>query len=112
MQALDGNNNFKRAYDKHVFVCINSRDALNSRVSCGEKGLDLRNAIVRVLAEKNIKNISVRINKSGCLDQCELGPVVVIYPQGFWYYNVNLSDVPEIIAKSIVGDIHIKRLSK
>ena len=112
MQTLDGNNNFKRIYDKHVFICINSRNALNSRVSCGEKGLDLRNGIVRALAEKKIKNISVRINKSGCLGQCELGPVVVIYPQGFWYYNVNLSDVPEIIAKSIVGDIHIKRLSK
>jgi (2Fe-2S) ferredoxin len=31
----------------------------------------------------------VRINQAGCLDRCEEGPVVVVYPQGTWYTYVD-----------------------
>ena len=98
-------------YDKHVFVCVNSRDDLK-RASCSQEGHDLRIAIIQELAASSFDGINIRINKSGCLDKCRLGPVIVIYPQGFWYYNVSLSDVPEIVNKSIVEDIYIERLSK
>ena len=45
----------------------------------------------------------VRANQSGCLDQCELGPTVVIYPQAIWYGHVTLEDVPRIIEETIIG---------
>ena len=45
----------------------------------------------------------VRANKAGCLDQCELGPTVVIYPQGVWYGSVTPADVPRIIEETVVG---------
>jgi (2Fe-2S) ferredoxin len=44
----------------------------------------------------------VRANKSGCLDQCELGPTVVIYPQAIWYGGVTLADVPRIIEQTVL----------
>ena len=44
----------------------------------------------------------MRANASGCLDQCELGPTVVIYPQAIWYGGVQVSDVPRIVEETIV----------
>jgi len=43
----------------------------------------------------------VRINSAGCLDQCELGPTLVIYPQGIWYGRVQLSDIPRIVEETL-----------
>ena len=108
---LTENDNCRLEYDKHVFVCINERKNSNKN-SCGKKGFDLRSAIIKELSLHSNINIKVRINKSGCLNACELGPAIVIYPQGFWYYKVSLLDVSEIINKSIIGDKYIKRLSK
>jgi (2Fe-2S) ferredoxin len=39
---------------------------------------------------------------SGCLDQCEHGPNLVIYPQGIWYGGVRLEDVPRIVEETII----------
>ena len=38
----------------------------------------------------------VRANKSGCLDVCEQGPAMVIYPSGFWYLGVNKKNIHKI----------------
>jgi (2Fe-2S) ferredoxin len=45
----------------------------------------------------------VRANKSGCLEQCEHGPTVAIYPQGIFYGGVSLKDVSRIIDETILG---------
>jgi len=52
----------------------------------------------------------VRANKSGCLDQCELGPTVVVYPEAIWYGQVRPEDVDEIIESHIVGGRPVQRL--
>jgi (2Fe-2S) ferredoxin len=44
-----------------------------------------------------------RATQYGCLEQCEHGPTVVIYPQGIWYGHVKLVDVSRIVAKTVVG---------
>ena len=44
----------------------------------------------------------VRANAAGCLDQCELGPIVVIYPQAIWYGQVSLDDVDRIVQQTII----------
>ncbi len=53
--------------------------------------------------KKRMLGPCVRANKAGCLDQCELGPTVVIYPQAIWYGGVKLSDVPRIIDETVIG---------
>ena len=43
----------------------------------------------------------VRINQSGCLDRCELGPSVVIYPEGVWYKIESTADVDAILERHL-----------
>jgi (2Fe-2S) ferredoxin len=52
----------------------------------------------------------VRINTAGCLDRCELGPVLVIYPEGTWYTYVDRQDLDEIIDQHLVNGRIVERL--
>ena len=71
---------------------------------------------MREYAKKRVKELGlngkggVRINQAGCLDRCELGPVIVVYPEGTWYSYVDESDVDEIIDKHLLGGEIVKRL--
>ena len=53
---------------------------------------------------------SSRANRSGCLDQCEHGPCVVVYPGSFWYGGVQLSDVKEIVERHLLAGEPVQRL--
>jgi len=55
-------------------------------------------------------NTEVRANKSGCLDACEFGPTLVVYPEGVWYRNVQLQDIDEIVDRHIIGGEPVERL--
>ncbi len=52
----------------------------------------------------------IRINRSGCLDRCELGPAMVIYPEGVWYSYSTQTDVDEILDRHIVKGERVCRL--
>jgi (2Fe-2S) ferredoxin len=43
----------------------------------------------------------VRVNLAGCLDRCELGPCVVIYPEGVWYRVTSTADADAILEKHV-----------
>ena len=74
----------KPYYEAHVFCCTNRRPAGHPRGCCAEKGSEaLRDYMKSKAKALGLKN--VRINSSGCLDRCELGPTMVIYPEGVWY---------------------------
>jgi (2Fe-2S) ferredoxin len=91
------------AFTHHIFICCNRREPGNPRGCCDPDGSEaLRSAFKAELKKRKLGPL-VRANKAGCLDQCELGPTVVIYPQAIWYGGVKLSDVPRIIDETIVG---------
>lgn len=91
------------AFTHHIFICCNQRDRDSSRGSCDPDGSEkLRSAFKKEVERQGLKPL-VRANEAGCLDQCELGPVVVIYPQAIWYGGVRVKDVPRIVAETIVG---------
>ena len=100
------------AFSHHVFVCCNAREPGHKRGSCDpDAGQDLRGSFKKELKRAGLAR-STRANFSGCLDQCEHGPVVVIYPQGIWYGRVTEADVPRIVSETIVegrvlDDLHI-----
>jgi len=52
----------------------------------------------------------VRINKAGCLDRCELGPVLVVYPEAVWYTFVDQEDIDEIIQSHLIEGKPVERL--
>ena len=98
-------------YEKHIFVCTNERPEGHPRGSCARRGgFDVRLALVKELAAKGLRG-KVRANKSGCLDACELGVSVVVYPEGVWYLGVTPEDADEIIETSITGDGIVERLA-
>ena len=68
----------------------------------------MHKAFKRALAERGVTR--VRANKSGCLDQCEKGPSVVIYPENIWYGKVTEADVTEIVEQHIIGGTPVQRL--
>ena len=61
------------------------------------------------LAERGLKG-RVRANKAGCLDQCEHGPNMVVYPDAVWYGRVTAADLDEIIDSHILGGVPVARL--
>jgi (2Fe-2S) ferredoxin len=96
-------------FDKHIFICMNQREPGHPRGCCDPTGQGELQRLFKIkLAQRGVKN--VRANKSGCLDQCELGPTVVVYPEAVWYGSVKPEDVDEIIESHIIGGTPVSRL--
>jgi (2Fe-2S) ferredoxin len=97
-------------YERHVFVCINERPAGHPRGCCaGRNGTGIRDALKEELARRRLAT-AVRANAAGCLDACEYGATLVIYPDGIWYGHVTVDDIPEIIDRTIIQGEVIQRL--
>lgn len=97
-------------FDKHLFICCNRREPGNPKGSCDPAGSEaLQKAFKKALAARGLTR-RIRANKSGCLDQCELGPTVVVYPDAVWYSKVTEADVDEIINEHIIGGRPVTRL--
>ncbi|QDU96791.1 (2Fe-2S) ferredoxin domain-containing protein [Lignipirellula cremea] len=90
------------SFSHHIFVCCNQREPGHSRGCCDPEGAEaLRSKFKAAVKSKGLTPL-VRANHAGCLDQCELGPCVVIYPQEIWYGGVQLSDVDRILEETVV----------
>jgi (2Fe-2S) ferredoxin len=96
-------------YRAHVFCCTNERPEGHPRGCCKGKGSErLRNYMKARAKELGLKD--VRINAAGCLDRCELGPSMVIYPEGVWYTVRTPEDVDEILEVHVIGRGRVRRL--
>lgn len=96
-------------YQKHVFICTNQR-ASGERKSCGEAhGMELVKCFKKILKDKGLSS-SIRAQRAGCLDVCEHGPALVVYPEGTFYGNVSVADVDEIVNEHLVNDRKVERL--
>ncbi len=91
------------AFSHHVFVCGNQRTPGHRRGCCDPAGQDQLRGELKALVQQQGLGTQVRINKAGCLEQCEHGPTLVIYPQGIWYGGVTRDDLPRIVAETIQG---------
>lgn len=99
-----------KRFEKHIFICTNERPEDHPRGSCGCKGAaDLHALFKKKLKSKNLLPV-VRANKSGCLDACEYGPTVVVYPDQIWYQHVAEEDIDQIVEEHIINDKPVERL--
>ncbi|MGD9723873.1 MAG: ferredoxin [Pirellulales bacterium] len=90
-------------FTSHIFVCCNRREPGHTRGCCDPDGsARLRECFKAELKRRDLGPL-VRANQAGCLDQCELGPTVVIYPQAIWYGGVRPEDVPRIVEETVIG---------
>jgi (2Fe-2S) ferredoxin len=99
----------KPFFEHHIFCCTNERDASNSRGCCASKGAsELRDYMKLKVKVASIP--SARVNNAGCLDRCEHGPTMVIYPEGIWYSCKTKADVDEIIESHLKNNKIVERL--
>lgn len=99
-----------RIFDKHIFICTNQRAEGAPRRSCGEQhGMTIVDEFRRILKEKKLPQL-IRAQKSGCLDICDFGQTVAVYPEGVFYVNVQVDDVKEIIEEHIENNRPVERL--
>lgn len=98
-------------YQHHLFFCNNQRPP-GARTCCGDKGADA----ARERAKKRVAQLGlnvpgkVRVNQAGCMERCEQGPCLVIYPEAVWYTYANEQDIDEIIDEHVVGGRRVERL--
>jgi len=96
-------------YKFHVFCCTNQRPAGSTRGCCADKGAEkLRNYMKARAKELGIEQ--TRINASGCLDECESGPVMVVYPDGVWYRYSSEADIDRILKNYLAKDEMVEDL--
>ena len=97
-------------YKHHVFFCLNQRE--RPAACCANHNAEA----MRAHAKKRVKQLKlkgeggVRINQAGCLDRCEHGPCIVVYPEGTWYTYVDQQDIDEIVDEHLVGGRVVERL--
>ena len=97
-------------FQHHVFFCTNQR--AGGEACCNNHGA----AELRAYAKDRVKALGdripgrVRINTAGCLDRCEKGPVLVVYPEAVWYTYVDRDDIDEIIESHLAGGCVVDRL--
>ena len=97
-------------YRHHLFFCCNQRDS--GRVCCNTKGANA----MRDYAKERVKALGldgagqVRINQAGCLDRCEQGPCIVVYPEETWYTYIDAHDIDEIIEEHLQHGRVVDRL--
>lgn len=99
-------------YRKHLFFCTNQRAEGADRPSCAQCGSPELRAWMksRVKALELAGEGGVRVNTAGCLDRCELGPVLVVYPDATWYTYIDEDDLEEILQSHVIGGQPVERL--
>jgi len=97
-------------FEKHVFFCINQRDqGADCCANCGANDAQAyAKERIKVLKKNGVGKI--RINRAGCLDRCDEGPVIVVYPEAVWYRYVDQADIEEIIQEHLLNNRPVERL--
>ena len=97
-------------FKHHVFFCCNQRAAGES--CCNDHNAsELQTYAKERIAALGLKGKGkIRINKAGCLDRCDEGPVLVVYPDNVWYTYVDREDIDEIIDSHLVHGRIVERL--
>src|SRR5688572_13018881 len=97
-------------YQKHVFICTNQRT--NGKKCCADGGAQALQQYAKAkIADLGLNGKGkIRINNAGCLDRCEQGPVLVVYPEGVWYQYKTEADIDEIIEQHVLNGQIVERL--
>lgn len=96
-------------YGRHVFMCNNTRPAGHPRRCCSNHGSEQMRNYMKLRA-KEMGFDDTRVNAAGCLDRCELGPTMVIYPEGVWYTYKTREDIDEILSTHLAKNGRVERL--
>lgn len=89
-------------YRSQVLVC--------GGTGCTSSGSnDLLAALEKEVKNHGLEN-EIELVRTGCFGLCELGPIVIIYPEGAFYSKVSIEDIPELVEEHLVKGRILKRL--
>ncbi|MDO4154403.1 MAG: NADH-quinone oxidoreductase subunit NuoF [Clostridia bacterium] len=89
-------------YRSHVLVC--------GGTGCtSSNSLAIIEALEAEIAKKGLQD-EVKVVRTGCFGLCALGPIMIVYPEGSFYSQVQVSDVPEIVEEHLLKGRLVKRL--
>lgn len=95
---------------KHVFVCTQTRPPGHPRGSCGQSGsTGVFQAFMQSFEQGRLYG-QFALTGSGCLGTCDLGPTVLVYPEGVMYSKVAPEDVPAIVEDHLIKGEPVERL--
>ena len=86
-------------YLKHIYVCTHQREAGES--CCAARGAEKILEKLKGFVQANGLKGRARVNRSGCIDFCEQGVTVMVYPDNRWYSHVTLETVHQIIEEHL-----------
>mgnify|MGYP000987935337 FL=1 len=91
-----------KLYRTHVLIC--------GGAGCLSSGC--KDVLQRFLTEIKAHNLEeeIKVVETGCIGTCDLGPVMVVYPEGIFYNKVTPEDVPEIIEEHLIKGRYVTRL--
>ena len=94
-----------KPFERHIFICTSGEycPALDGN------SIEIHRAFKEQVAKAGLKG-KVRVNNSGCLDQCGHGPNAVVYPEAIWYSHLTMEDVPLIVEQHLAGGLPVERL--
>jgi len=84
----------------HIFVCSSFRVSGEPQGICHKKGASaLVPYIDNELIDRGMENVMV--STTGCLKVCDRGPILVVYPEGYWYGGVESEAVVDAILDAL-----------
>ncbi len=86
----------------HVLIC--------GGTGCTSSGsVALRDKLADELKEKGLEE-EIKIVMTGCFGLCALGPIMIVYPEGTFYSQVSVDDIPEIVEEHLLKGRIVERL--
>lgn len=83
-------------YRHHVFVCTGGK-------TCPLDGSGVVHAAIKKGVAASPASGEIRVNHSGCMNQCGHGPMVVVYPDDVWYSHVDEAGALRIVEEHLLG---------
>ena len=98
--ALRTHKNSNSKYQKHILVC--------GGTGCTSSGSP--KVIEKLEKEFEAKGLTdkIQIVKTGCFGLCELGPIMIVYPEGTFYSRVEIDEIPRIVDEHLIGGKPVK----
>ncbi len=89
-------------YRSHVLVCG------GTGCTSSHSG-ELIEALEANIKEKGLEE-EIKVVRTGCFGLCALGPIMIVYPEGCFYSEVKVDDIPEIVEEHLLKGRIVKRL--
>ncbi|MBW2038595.1 MAG: NADH-quinone oxidoreductase subunit NuoF [Deltaproteobacteria bacterium] len=88
-------------YRAHVLIC-----AGGACLSSGAK--EVEEALIKEISKCGLEK-EIKVVETGCVGSCELGPLIIVYPEGVFYQKLTSQDIPEIVEQHLLKGRVVKR---